>query len=130
MKHCHTPLQGSPIIQKPDVILVDHDFEGTPQWHNVHAVAELTTSASKQLRIICTVTDKSYIMLGVQPSQVFAPIISAWGGSKFCLTITDHQGQLHTSTYNIHGGIHSADLHVLIHIVAGLCFGSDKGCRL
>ena len=65
-------------------------------------------------------------MLGVQPSQVFTPIISAWGGSKFRLTITDRQGQLHTSTYNIHGGICHADLCVLIHIVAGLCFGSDK----
>ena len=125
-KHCYTPLQGSLIIQKPDVILVDHNFKGTPQWHNVHAVAELTTSASKHLRIIRTVTDKSYIMLGVQPSHVFTPIISAWGGSKFHLTITNRQGQLCTSTYNTHGGICHADLHVLIHIVAGLCFGSDK----
>ena len=65
-------------------------------------------------------------MLGVQPSQVFTPIISAWGGSKFRLTITDRQGQLRTSTYNIHGGICHADLCVLIHIIAGLCFGSDK----
>ena len=65
-------------------------------------------------------------MLGVQPSCVFAPIISVWGGSKFHLTITDHQGQLRTSMYNIQGSICCADLHVLIHIVAGLCFGSDK----
>ena len=122
VKHCHTPLQGSPITQKPDVILVDHDFKGTPQWHNVHAVTELTTSASEHLRIICTVTDKSYIMLGVQPSCILAPIISAWGGSKFRLTITDHQGQLRTSTYNIHGGICHSDQCVLIHIIAGLCF--------
>ena len=116
--------------EKPDVILVDHDFEGTPQWHNVHAVAELTMLASKHLRIIHTVTDKSYIMLGVQPSRVFAPIISVWGGSKFCLAITDCQGQLRTSMYNIHGGVHCADLHVLIHIVAGLCFWEWQSCRL
>jgi Fungal protein kinase len=124
--YCNTPLSGSPIRRKPDVVLLDRDFEGTPKWQNIHAVAELTTSKHEHHRIIRTVTDKTYILLGVQPNRVFVPIISAWGGSKFRLTVTDRQGQLRTKTFNIEDGVRRADLRTLIHILAGLCFGRDK----
>ena len=125
-KHCNTPLHGSPIRRKPDVILLDRDFAGVPKWQNVHSVAELTTSACEHHRIIRTVTDKTYIMLGVQPNRIFVPIISAWGGSKFRLTVTDRQGQLRTKTFDISGGVRRADLRNLIRILVGLCFGPGQ----
>lgn len=124
-RYCHTPLGGSPIQRKPDVVLLDRDFATTPKWHNVHAVVELTTSVTEHRRILCTVTDKTYIMLGVQSNRVFVPIISAWGGTKFRLTVTDRQGQLRTKTFDIEGGVRRADLRVLIHILACLCFGKN-----
>ena len=123
--YCNNPLGGSPIQRKPDVVLLDRGFTGVPLWQNIHAVAELTTSASEHDRIIRTVTDKTYIMLSVQPNRVFVPIISAWGGNRFRLTITDRQGQLRTKTFNIDHGIRRADLRTLIHIITGLCFGKD-----
>jgi hypothetical protein len=110
----NTPLQGSPIRRKPDVVLLDHDFKGTPEWQNVHSVAEVTGSKYEHNMIICTVTDKSYIMLGVQPNRIFVPIISAWAQTKFRLTVTDHQGQLHTITFDIRDGVRHADMLVLI----------------
>ena len=125
-KFSNTPLRGSPIRRKPDVILLDRKFEGTPMWQNVHAVAELTTSASEHHRIIRTVTDKTYIMLGAQPNRIFVPIISAWGGSRFRLTVTDRQGQLRTKTFDIEDGVRRADLRTLIHILVCLCFGKNK----
>ena len=57
---------------------------------------------------------------------MFSLLSSVHGVEVSSALQSDRQGQLHTSTYNIQGGIHHADLHVLIHIVAGLCFGSDK----
>jgi hypothetical protein len=126
-KYCNTILGGSPIKRKPDVILLDHNFKGIPTWQHVHAVAELTTSVSEHHRIIRTVTDKTYIMLGVQPNRVFVPIISAWGESKFRLTVTDRQGQLRTSTFDIKHGVRRADLRNLIHILVCLCFARDQG---
>jgi hypothetical protein len=125
-KYCNTPLLGSPIQRKPDVVLLDRDFKGVPTWGHVHAVAELTMSSNEHHRIIRTVTDKTYIMLGVQPNRIFVPIFSAWGGSKFRLTVTDRQGQLRTTTLDIRDGLRRADLRTLIHILVGLCFGSDR----
>jgi hypothetical protein len=124
--YCNNYLKGSPIHRKPDVVLLNNNFEGTPEWRNVHAVAELTTSQTEHHRIICTVTDKTFVMLGAQPNRVFVPIISAWGGSKFRLTVTDRQGQLRTQTYDIEDGLRRVDLRMLIHILVGLCFGSGK----
>ena len=69
-KYCNTPLCGSTIHQKPDVVLLDCNFAGIPKWQNVHAVVELTTSTLEHHRIIRTVTDKTYIMLGVQPNRI------------------------------------------------------------
>ena len=125
-KYSNTILRGSSIRRKPDVVLLDRDFTGIPMWQQVHAVAELTTSASEHHRIIRTVTDKTYIMLGAQPNRVFVPVISAWGASKFRLTVTDCQGQLRTKTFNIAGGVRRADLRTLIHILTSLCFGRNK----
>jgi hypothetical protein len=124
--YCNTILRGSPIHRKPDVVLLDSDFDGKPEWKNVHAVAELTTSATEHERIISTVTDKTFVMLGVQANRVFVPIISAWGASKFRITITDRQGQLRTQTFDIEGGLRRADLRTLIHLLVGLCFGRGK----
>lgn len=125
-KYCNTILEGSPIRRKPDVVLLDRDFAGIPKWLNVHAIVELTTSYEEHRRIVSTVTDKTYIILGVQPNRIFVPIISAWGGSKFRLTVTDRQGQLRTKTFDIAGGMRRADLRILIHILVCLCFGCVK----
>jgi hypothetical protein len=120
-----TPLRGSPIRRKPDVVLLDRDFKGTLEWRDVHAVAEVTGSKYEHDTIIRTVTDKSYIMLGVQPNRVFVPIISAWAQTKFRLTVTDRQGQLRTITFDIRDGVRRANMLVLVRILVGLCFGSN-----
>jgi Fungal protein kinase len=124
--YCDKILEGSPIRRKPDVVLLDHDFRGTPRWQDIRAVAEVTKSKSEHTRIIRTVTDKTYIMLNSQPNRFFVPIISAWNNTKFRLTVTDRQGQLRTKTFNIEYGVRRADLLILFRILVGLCFGNEE----
>jgi hypothetical protein len=113
VNYCNAILEGSPICQKPDVVLLDHNFKGTPRWQNICAVAEVTNSKSEHARIIRTITDKSYIMLNSQPNCIFMPVISTWDETKFYLTVTNCQGQLRTKAFNIEFGMHRADLLIL-----------------
>jgi hypothetical protein len=80
---CNTVLDGSPILRKPDIILVDIDKRTPIAWPSVRAITEVTTQDHEPKRICNTVTNKTYTILSTQPDRVFVPILTVWGHYKF-----------------------------------------------
>ena len=54
---CNTPLSGSPISRKPDIILVDRGSRSAITWTSVRAIAEVTSQDGEPKRISNTVTE-------------------------------------------------------------------------
>ena len=122
---CNNVLEGSPIVRKTDIILVDIPSLCSITWTSVRAVTEVTTQESEPKRISNTVTDKSYIILTTQPDRVFVPILSFWSTTNnFCvrLTVTDRQGQLRSQSLRIGAPWRQTDSLNFIRLLIGLCF--------
>jgi hypothetical protein len=122
---CNSPLDGSPISRKPDIILVDIQKRSSVTWASVRGIAELTTQEIEPKRISNTVTDKSFIILTTQPDRVFVPIISFWGiANSFCvrLTVTDRQGQLRSQVLKLGERWRQADCLNFLRLLIGFCF--------
>lgn len=122
---CNTPLLGSPISRKPDIILIDVTKRSPVTWSSVRAIAEFTAQDRETKKICSTVTDKTYIILTTQPNRVFVPILSFWnGGSNLCLrlTVTDRQGQLRSQVLKIGEQWRQADHLNFLRLLIGLCF--------
>jgi Fungal protein kinase len=118
---CNTVLEGSLILQKPDIILLDVAKLSPTTWTSVRATTEVTTQEHKTKTISNTVTDKSYIILTTQPNCVLILILSIWGNFNFRVTTTDCQGQLLSSAYCI-GELCLADLLRFLQLMIGFCF--------
>jgi hypothetical protein len=123
--YCNSPLEGSPISRKPDIVLVDIMRFSPITWSSVRSIAEVTTQDHEPKRICNTVTDKTYIILTTQPDRVFVPILSFWGiASNFSvrLTVTDRQGQLRSQVLKLGLQWRQADCLNFLRLLIGLCF--------
>src|ERR1700722_8402975 len=118
-----TPLKGSPIKRKPDVILLDSaDMKKVDeiQWRHVRGLCETTNEDSFHNRIRNTISNKSFIVFTTQYDRRFLPCLSFWN-SKFRLTICDRSGIVHSITYTINGNVLT-----LLRILIALMFGDDS----
>jgi hypothetical protein len=122
---CNSPLLGSPIVRKPDVVLLDADRRHPVRWASVRAIAEITTQSREPKTISNTVTDKSYVILTTQPNRVFVPILSFWNDWQCRLTVTDRQGQLRSQVFELGTPWHAASCCQFLRLIIGFCF-ADK----
>jgi hypothetical protein len=124
---CNSPLEGSPIVRKPDIILVDQRSLSAVTWTSIRAIAEVTTQDHEPKRICHTVTDKSFIMLTTQADRVFVPILSFWGTNtevSVRLTVTDRQGQLRSQALKLGLGYRLTESLSFLRVLIGLCFAA------
>jgi hypothetical protein len=123
--YCNTPLEGSPITRKPDILLIDINKRTPTTWSSVRSIAEITTQDSEPKRVANTVTDKSYVILTTQPNRVFVPMLSFWGKFNLRLTVTDRQGQLRSQVLKLGENWRLPDSLNFLRLLIGLCF-ADK----
>lgn len=122
---CNTPLEGSPICRKPDIMLLDVASKCRVTWTSVRAIFETTSQKSETRKISNTVTDNSYIILTTQPNRIFVPILSIWGKFNFRLTVTDRQGQLRSQVVDIGRPWRSSDALTFLRLIIGFCFADS-----
>jgi Fungal protein kinase len=104
---------------KPDIILIDHDFDGDISWPQVHTLVKVTrTELIKSWTIKDRVYQKSYVMFRSQDNRNFVPSLYFTGEGFFTFNVCDHSGIVYTTTLEI------ADHPlILLRILAGLMFG-------
>ena len=124
---CNQPPDGSPIVRKPDLALMDPACmqEGVKlkkSWGKILALGEVTSSKKSPKRMSETVDAKSYILFCTQDDRRFAIALSFNGTGYFSLTVTDCQGQLRTGDCSLLEGKDNA--LTILKILAMLMFGS------
>ena len=75
----NTPLVGSNILRKPDLILIDKSYDAhlrtnydiDADWFFIKAIAEVTAEKRTPLRMIDTINAKSYLMFQCQVNRRF-----------------------------------------------------------
>ena len=120
-KFHNKPLPESPIKRKPDIILKDVG-NSVVTWRTVRAIAEITSQAYEVGKLVRTVIDKSYIVLTMQASRVFIPILSIWENHMFRLTVSDCEGQLRSTVYKLSGPWPVNSSLDFLHLIVSLCF--------
>lgn len=119
MKQDETNKDSSVPHRKPDIILVDSDFDGEVAWPQVHALAEVTrTELIKNRTIKDTVYQKSYVMFRSQDNRCFVPSLYFTGDGFFTFNACDRSGIVYTTTQKILD--HPL---ILLRIIVGLIFG-------
>lgn len=118
------PLQGSPHLHKPDMVLVKTPTP-TPtdklNWHQVLAFSEVTSeSGGFHTRMAETLPQKVYIMFAAQDNRHFVPALSLYR-RQFRLTVFDRSGVVHSPDFNIND-----DQLILLHILVALMFGEEE----
>jgi hypothetical protein len=105
--------------RKPDIILIDEDFDGDISWPQVHSLAEVTrTELIKSRTVKDTIYQKSYIMFRSQDNRNFVPSLYFTGEGFFTFNVCDRSGIAYTTTMKI------ADHPlILLRILTGLMFG-------
>lgn len=98
------PPTGSDYLLKPDLVLLDasyHDRISNKKagdtrinWLLVRSFAEVTSEKTVPSRMPATIDAKSYILLSYQFDRRFVPALSIVGSGKYCLTLTDREGQI------------------------------------
>jgi hypothetical protein len=91
--NCNLPPNGGPILQKPDLILIDHKEYKNPQyertkWAFIRAIRVSSEQVFPQ-QMFDTLNEKSYILFVTQDNHRFVPALSFNGSGNFSLTITD-----------------------------------------
>jgi hypothetical protein len=127
--------QGSAILRKPDIILLNAKdakkiissqntpYEEKTHWAMILALGETTIECSRPQRMLDTVDGKSYIMFTAQHDRRFIPALCFHGKRNWSLTITDRQGQLVSGTMSLRG------MHYVgkfLRILISLMFGEQK----
>ena len=118
-----SPLEGSSVRRKPDIVLLDNcDMnEGQiPEWKHVRALGEVTTQNYLPQRIKSTVRSKAYVAMNEQHDRRFIIAISFFAESSFQLTLCDRAGIIHSPTYDIH-----KDPLYFLRVLTGLMFGDE-----
>ena len=107
--------QGSAILRKPDIVLLDAkdakkiissqntSYEEKTHWAMILALGETTIEYSRPQRMLDTVDGKSYIMFTAQHDRRYIPALCFNGKINWSLTITDRQGQLFSGTMSLRG---------------------------
>jgi hypothetical protein len=116
-KQSGSPLKGSKISRKPDVILVDSDLKQVV-WQNVQGLCEVTrTELPKNTTIKDTIFQKSYIMMTSQDNRCFVPSLS-FSCDSFTFTVCDRSGAVYSDTQKV-----KAYPAILLRIIVGMMFG-------
>ena len=127
--------QGSAIIRKPDIILLNVDdatriisyqntsYEEKTQWAMILAFGETTAENRRPQRMLDTVDGKSYIMFTAQHDRRFVPALCFNGSSDWSLTITDRQGQLFSGMASLRGMRYVGRF---LRVFISLMFGEEK----
>jgi Fungal protein kinase len=119
----NTPLDGSPIKRKPDIILVDHSGKEDarmPRWPNVRAICEITATKNFHARIRYTIWSKAFIMMNTQFNRIFIPFLSICG-ERFWLNVCDRAGVIQSIEYNLHD-----NALVFLRVLVGFMFGNES----
>ena len=108
--------------RKPDIVLVDEDFDGDIAWPQVHSLAEVTsTELIKSRTIKDTVYQKSYIMFRCQDNRTFVPSVYFTGEGFFTFNICDRAGIVYSANLEIAG-----NPLILLRILTGLMFAQPS----
>jgi hypothetical protein len=127
--------QGSTILRKPDIVLLDAEdaekiisskntsYEEKTQWAMIFALGETTAESRRPQRMLDTVDGKSYIMFTTQHDRRFVPALCFSGSNDWSLTITDRQGQLFSGMMSLRGVTYVGRF---LRILISLMFGDEK----
>ena len=118
-KYHNSPLGGSSIKRKPDIILLDKALKTNPVWLNVCGVCEIMSSDNFHARIHNTIHNKAFIIMTTQFDRRFTLFLSV-AGISFKLVACDHAGVVISATYNLHN-----DPLVVLRILAGFMFSDE-----
>ena len=121
--HHDTPLSGSPIKRKPDIMLLDisnGQSDSTPEWPSVRSICEITSMEHYPSRMCYTLWNKAFIMMNTQFNRLFIPFLSICH-HKFWLVVCDRAGVVKSIEYDFHSN--ALDF---LRILAGLMFGDGR----
>jgi Fungal protein kinase len=123
--HSTTPIAGSKVKWKPDLVLVrliDGCIrQGTLHWHDIQTLVEHTREVKPPMRMPETVLSKSYQIFCSQPERDFI-ITLCITGEGFHIVVADHSGVVETDVIKITQYTSS----VLVRMVMGLAFLPDS----
>jgi protein kinase-like protein len=131
-----TPLVGSSIQRKPDVILIDKSYESLlkssydldTDWSFIRAFSEVTSEQRTPARMIDSINAKSYLIFQCQVNRRFVVGLSFTGNGKFTLTLTDREGQLRWKEMPLFENKKHVD--VFFYVFSFLMFGEDSDIGL
>jgi hypothetical protein len=131
-----TPLIGSTIHRKPDLILIDKSYDKLlrsnydldTDWCFVRAIAEVTAEKRTPSRMTDSINSKSYLMFQCQVNRRFVIGLSFTGNGNFTLTLTDREGQLRWNEMPLFENKKHVD--VFFHVFSFLMFGEDSDIGL
>jgi hypothetical protein len=111
-----SPVKGSPIKRKPDLVLVDahRPEDWVPEWKDIRAIGELTSQKSLTRKLRNQILNKAYVAMNKQDDRRFI-IFLTFVDTSFYLTLCDRAGVVYSSAYDIHG-----DALRLLRILTGL----------
>jgi hypothetical protein len=132
--NCNLPPNGGPILQKPDLILIDHEEYENPQyertkWPFIHAIREVSSKQVFPQWMFDTLNEKSYILFVTQDNHRFVPALSFDSSRNFSLTTTDRQGQIHMGVMSLLASGKEFVL-VLMRILVCLIYGTPSNIGL
>jgi hypothetical protein len=132
----NTPLVGTNIYRKPDLILIDKSYEErlrsnydhNTDWCFIKAFAEVTAEKRTPMRMTRTINAKSYLMFQCQVNRRFVVALSFTANGKFTLTLTDREGQLRWLETPLFEN--KKHLDHFFHIFSFLMFGKESNVGL
>ena len=121
---CSTPLRGSNIRRKPDMILIDVPnsrrlVRSPPGWLQVRAICEITSQHRLPSRLPYTLVNKAFLIFTTQHDRRFIPLLS-FHQNRFQFSLCDRAGIIHSPHYAI-------DNHalILLRILSAFMFGNE-----
>jgi len=121
-----TPVKGSTILRKPDLMLV-RLVDGCTRsksmsWIDVQSLAETTRENLPPMRMKETMFAKNYLTFCSQPERDFLTNLS-FTGSGFFISVIDHSGTMETNPISFQ---QQPNTLVFLRMVLGLAFLPDE----
>jgi hypothetical protein len=131
-----TPLVGSNIQRKPDLILIDKSYDALlrsnysldTDWCFIKAIGEVSAEKRTPTRMIDAINTKSYLVFQCQVNRRFVVGLSFTGDGKFTLTLTDREGQLRWNEMPLFENKKHVD--VFFRVFSFLMFGTESDIGL
>ena len=131
-----TPLVGSIIRRKPDLILIDKTYDAQlrsnydldTDWCFIKAIGEVTIEKRTPMRMVDSINTKSYLVFQCQVNRRFVVGLSFTGNGNFTLTLTDREGQLRWNEMPLFENKKHVD--IFFHVFSFLMFGEDSDIGL